>query len=307
MNFPAPAKVNPARVMDAIKKFGVDNMFASPVMLDGLADFCLAQNTKPASLKRVITAGAPVPVSVLEKFRKLLSEDACLYGIYGATETLPVSVIESCEVLTETRYKSEQGAGVCIGRPVKGSDVRIIAISDSSIPEWNDSLELPVNTVGEITARGPAVTSSYVGRPEADRLAKIKDGKEIVHRMGDLGMFDEQGRLWYCGRKSQRVETSNGTLFTEQVEGIFNAHPLVYRTALVGVNNEPVLWIQPGAQACTVDKAKIKQELLALGAKHEQAADIKTFLFLTRFPTDVRHNSKIIREKLTMLAQKRRA
>ena len=274
----------------------------------------MGHDTKLTSLKRVITAGAPAPVSVLEKFRKLLPVDAHLFGIYGATETLPVSVIESREVLTETRYKSEQGAGVCIGRPVKGSKVRIIAISDSPIPEWSDSLELPAgHSVGEITARGPAVTSSYVGRPQADRLAKIKDGDEIVHRMGDLGMFDDQGRLWYCGRKSQRVETSKGTLFTEQIEGIFNAHPLVYRTALVAVNNEValpvggdvnVLWIQLGPQARNVDRVKIKQGLLALGAKHDQAAHIKTFLFHSRFPTDVRHNSKIIREELTMLAQK---
>ncbi len=125
--------------------------------------------------------------------------------------------------------------------------------------------------------------------------------------MGDLGAFDELGRLWYCGRKSQRVETPNGTLFTEQIEGIFNAHPQVYRTALVGVNNEPVLWVQPKGSLRSSDRARITNELLALGAKHPQAARIKTFLFLSQFPTDVRHNSKIIREKLTFLAQKRLA
>ncbi len=62
--------------------------------------------------------------------------------------------------------------------------------------------------------------------------------------MGDVGYFDEQGRLWYCGRKSHRVVTQDGVLFTEQIEGIFNAHPLVYRTALVGVQGKPVLWVE---------------------------------------------------------------
>jgi acyl-CoA synthetase (AMP-forming)/AMP-acid ligase II len=304
MNFPSPAKVNTALVVDAVHEFGVDNMFASPIMLDKLVKYCVSHDAKLTSLKRVITAGAPAPVPVLENFRKLLPADASLYGIYGATETLPVSVIESREVLAKTRYKSEQGAGVCIGRPAKGSKVRIIAISDSAISDWSNSLELPVNQVGEITVKGPTVTCSYIGRPEADRLAKIKDGPDIIHRMGDLGFFDEQGRLWYCGRKSQRVETSVGTLFTEQIEGIFNAHPLVYRTALVGVNNEPVLWVQLVEHARHADRAKIKQGLLALGANHEQAARVKTFLFHTHFPTDGRHNSKIIREKLTLLAQK---
>jgi acyl-CoA synthetase (AMP-forming)/AMP-acid ligase II len=307
MNFPAPAKVSPRRVIDAINKFSVSNMFASPIMLNGLANYGLEQNIKLTSLKRVITAGAPAPVQVLEKFKKLLPSEACLYGIYGATEALPISVIECTEILTETRFKSAQGAGVCIGRPVENIQVRIIGISDTPISEWSESLELPVNVVGEITVKGPAVTTSYVGRPEADQLAKIRDGEEIVHRMGDLGSFDEQGRLWYCGRKSQRVELSDVTLFTEQIEGIFNAHPLVYRTALVAVDNEPVLWVQPKAPLNNFDKSGIDRELLALGSKYPQAAGIRTFLFLSQFPTDVRHNSKIIREKLATLARKKLA
>ena len=58
--------------------------------------------------------------------------------------------------------------------------------------------------------------------------------------MGDLGYLDGDGRLWFCGRKSHRVETAAGTLFTIPCEAVFNAHPDVYRTALVGVNGVPV-------------------------------------------------------------------
>lgn len=305
ITFPPPAKVDPARLIDAILKFNIGNMFASPIVLDRLAQYGLDHNAQLNSLERVITAGAPVPVQVLEKFIKLLPEKAKLFGIYGSTETLPVSVIDSREILTETRYRSEHGAGVCIGRPVEGSIVRIIEINDSPVPEWSDSFELPMNKVGEITVKGSAVTASYIGGSGADQQAKIRDGGEIVHRMGDLGFYDEQGRLWYCGRKSQRVETSYGTLFTEQIEGIFNVHPLVYRTALVGLDNEPVLWIEPMEPLQNSDKERITRELFDLGAKHPQAARVKTFLFLSRFPTDVRHNSKIIREKLAQLARKR--
>jgi len=117
-----------------------------------------------------------------------------------------------------------------------------------------------------------------------------------------VGYFDEQGRLWYCGRKSHRVSTNDDVLFTEQIEGIFNIHPLVYRTALVGVDKEPVLWIE---LAKNTDKEKIKRDLTELAKDHPQASRIKKFLFMKKFPTDVRHNSKIIREQLTLLAQKR--
>ena len=303
MRFPPPAREDPEKVTDAINRFNVTNMFASPIMLDHLAGYALARGLGLPSLKRVITAGAPAPVSVLERTAQLLPE-AQIFGIYGATESLPIAVIDSREILDETRYLSATGAGVCVGRPVEGISVRVIRITDEPIHQWDDSLQLPANQVGEITVNGGAVTKEYIARAEANRLAKIEDNGETIHRMGDLGYFDERGRLWYCGRKSHRVETRHGTFFTEQIEGIFNAHPLVYRTALIGVDGEPVLWVELEADARNGDKESIKQELIALARNHPQASQIKNFLFAKNFPTDVRHNSKIIREKLTAKAAK---
>jgi acyl-CoA synthetase (AMP-forming)/AMP-acid ligase II len=293
--------VDPAKVTEAINHFNVTNLFASPIMLDHVTDHALIHGLQLPSLKRVITAGAPAPVTVLEQAAKLLPH-ASIFGIYGATESLPISMIASKEILEETRYSSANGAGVCIGKPVDGADVRIIRISNSAIRRWDEALVLPVNEVGEITVKGGAVTKSYIARADANRLAKIDDDGEVVHRMGDLGYFDERGRLWYCGRKSHRVETRRGTFFTEQIEGIFNTHPSVYRTAMVGVDGEPILWIELDASARDTDRESLKRELMELGKRHPQAAQIKTFLFARKFPTDVRHNSKIIREKLTSMA-----
>ncbi|MBK8821646.1 MAG: AMP-binding protein [Anaerolineales bacterium] len=236
----------------AIQRFNVTNMFASPVVLDILERFWSSKKIQQQavglhngldSLKRIITAGAPAPIQLQEKFRKLLNDKTDLFGIYGATEALPIAKIESRE-LFELKEKTANGAGICLGRPVTGAQVRVIQITDSVIAQWQSQLEVPPNVVGEITVTGAAVTGSYVAREEATQLAKIRDGAEIIHRMGDVGYFDEQGRLWYCGRKSHRVVTQDGVLFTEQIEGIFNAHPLVYRTALVGVQGKPVLWVE---------------------------------------------------------------
>jgi acyl-coenzyme A synthetase/AMP-(fatty) acid ligase len=180
----------------------------------------------------------------------------------------------------------------------------VIGISDSAIRQWEDSLEVDPNVVGEITVQGAAVTGSYIAREGSNQLAKIHDGHQIIHRMGDVGYFDEQGRLWYCGRKSHRVITKDDVLFTEQIEGIFNIHPLVFRTALVGVNGEPVLWVEL-KMGVRENKDKIKDRLIDLAKEHPQASRIRKFLFMKKFPTDVRHNSKIIREELTILAKKR--
>ena len=305
IHFPVPGKIDPERTISAIQRFSVTNTFASPVVLDRLASFGVPRGIKLPSLKRVITAGAPAPIPLQERFRSLLTDKTNLFGVYGATETLPIAVVESRDLFNGARLRSAQGAGVCLGHPVDGAQVRVVRISESAIQRWEDTLMMPINEVGEITGKGKAVTREYVARAEANRLAKIQDGGEIVHRMGDVGYFDEESRLWYCGRKSQRVETANGTFFTEQIEGIFNLHPDVYRTALVGVDGEPILWVELEAHSKQADKNKIKQELSELGKNHPQASTIKTFLFMDKFPTDVRHNSKIIREKLAVLAKRK--
>ena len=307
ITFPVPGKTDPKKVIEAIQRFNVTNMFASPVVLDILSSFALsgadAKSKRLPSLKRVITAGAPAMIQLQEDFRKLLNDETDLFGIYGATEVLPIAKVESREIF-EVRKKSAKGAGVCLGRPVNGAKVRVIGISESAIRQWQDSLEVESNVVGEITVQGGAVTESYIAREDANRLSKIQHEDGIIHRMGDVGYFDEEGRLWYCGRKSHRVITNNDVLFTEQIEGIFNVHPLVYRTALVGVDGEPVLWVEL-KKGVLENKDKIRSALIELAKEYPQASKIKVFLFMKKFPTDVRHNSKIIREELTLLAEKR--
>src|SRR5690606_28749681 len=191
------------------------------------------------TLRRVTSAGAPVPPEVVAKMLELLPPGARFWTPYGATECLPVAVIEGRELLT-LRERTERGAGTCVGRPVPPNVVRIIRVSDEAIERWSDELQVPDGEVGEIIVAGPTATDSYFNRDAQTRLAKIREqpgeaGGRIVHRMGDLGYFDADGRLWFCGRKSQRVVTAAGTLCTEQVEPVFNTHPDVRRTALVGL------------------------------------------------------------------------
>lgn len=299
-----PARVNPEHIFEVIAQFGVTNMFGSPALLNrvGRADF----SGHFTSIRRVVSAGAPVSAQVIERFARFLPAGTQVFTPYGATEALPVAVIGSDEILSETRHLTDQGRGVCVGRPVRGIDVRIIPIRDEPIPEWRDDLALAVGEIGEIVVRGPWVTPAYYNRPEATRLAKIacNDGT-FYHRMGDVGYFDAAGRLWFCGRKSQRVVTPRGTLFTIPCEAIFNTHPAVSRSALVGVDGTPVICVErePGHP---IGEAALRRELLELAARHPHTAEIRTILFHPSLPVDIRHNSKIFRERLAIWAARRR-
>lgn len=303
-----PAKADPRKLHDAIARFGVDQLFGSPALMRVLAE----HGAPLPTLRRVTSAGAPVPADVVATMRGLLPPQAQFWTPYGATECLPVAVIEGSE-LQATREATEQGSGTCVGRPVAPNEVRIIAITDAAIPDWSQAQVLGAEAIGEITVAGPTATDEYFNRPQATALAKIRetmpDGStRIVHRMGDLGRFDAQGRLWFCGRKSHRVRTALGGLYTEQVEPVFNVHPDVSRTALVGVGEPgaqvPVLCVEMRAGLATSEHARVLDELQRLSLGFVHTARIERYLVHPRFPVDIRHNAKIGREQLAAWATK---
>ncbi len=305
-----PAQVNPAHLVEAIQTHGVTNSFGSPVIWKRVARYCLEHEIRLPSLRRILMAGAPVPPSLIEDFSRIL-EGGDVYTPFGATEALPLTMMTGEEILAETAALSEQGQGMCVGRPTAGTTIRIISITDDPIPTWDEAYVLPPGEVGEIVVKGPVVTRSYLNRPEQTALAKIHEGAEVWHRMGDLGYFDTEGRLWFCGRKSHRVETAEGLLLPVPCEAIFNRHPDVERSAVVGVGSRgaqrPVLIVEPRPGRMPRTKAGRQAfvgELLALGAEHARTREIRDVLFHPGFPVDVRHNAKIHRLELAAWAEK---
>ncbi|MDK9716813.1 MAG: fatty acid CoA ligase family protein [Trichlorobacter sp.] len=306
MDFTRPGSVDPQNIISAITSHKVTTMFGSPALINRVSRYGAEHGIKLPTLKRVISAGAPVPAAVLERFSQMLGFGVEIFTPYGATESLPVCSIGSAEILGETRAITEQGGGVCIGKPVEGIRVEIIKITDDPISSWDDCLKVADGEVGEIVVQGPQVTRGYFQRPEADKLSKIYDPDDgFFHRMGDLVRQDETGRLWFCGRKSHRVESAQGPLFTIPVEAVFNTHPLVYRSALVGIGTKgsqhPVICIEL-EQGCSSSHEQLRSELLSIAAAHPHTKEISTILFHPAFPVDIRHNAKIFREKLAIWA-----
>ncbi|MDD5657890.1 MAG: fatty acid CoA ligase family protein [Elusimicrobia bacterium] len=295
-----PARADPREIIGLVRKYDAVQLFGSPALLDTLGRYGEARGVVLPSLERVICAGAPVSGKILGRVARMLRPGVEAHTPYGATEALPVACAGSAELLGEAAAKTAAGFGVCVGRPLPGVEVRVIRIEDGPLPVWSPELALPAGEVGEIAVKGPIVTRSYFRRPEADALAKIPDSDGTLwHRMGDLGRWDESGRLWFCGRKSQRVRAAGGAMFTIPCEAVFNQHPGVRRTALVGVpgpgGQTPVLCVELEAGA---DPALVHLELREMGRAHAHTRPIETMLFHPRFPVDIRHNAKIFREKL---------
>ena len=297
MDFTRPAQVDAAKIFAAIEDFGVNNLFGSPALLRALAQNGVPRGVRLPSLRRIISAGAAVDAKILRAAVKMLSGDAQIYTPYGATEVLPVACIGSREVLGETAAQAAKGRGICVGLPAPGVRLQIIGISDAAVEHWDDALEVRPGTVGEIVVSAPQATQAYDGRPEANRLAKIAGaaGSPLLHRMGDLGYLDDRGRLWFCGRKAHRLTLRQGELYTEICEGIFNAQPQIYRSALVGRGRSgdmaPVLCVETEAALKAAQKEQLRATLQRVAAAHPRnSAALRVSLLR---PTPRRHPAQL--------------
>ncbi len=305
MDASRPASVDPANIVEAISDCQATQAFASPAVWNRVGPYCVERGIRLPSLRRVLSAGAPVPPHVLEAMTSVIGPDGEMHTPYGATESLPVASSAASEVLGETAEKMRQGAGVCVGRKFPGIEWKVIRVVDGPLAEIADVEETLPGEIGELIVRGPVVTREYATRREWNALSKIRDGDAVWHRIGDVGYLDQRERFWYCGRAAHRVRTANGPLYTEQCEAIFNNHPDVLRSALVGIGEpgaqQPVIIVEsrPG-KAPQDERAKqaFVDELRTLGQNNPLTAGIGRFLFHPSFPVDIRHNAKIFREKL---------
>jgi acyl-CoA synthetase (AMP-forming)/AMP-acid ligase II len=304
-----PAQVDPERIIETIRDQGVTQAFGSPAIWNRVGRYCEERGIALPSLRRVLSAGAPVPLHVIERMRKALPEGGDIHTPYGATESLPVASISGREVLEETVAASRRGAGTCVGRAFPGIRIRIIEVAEGAIAAIAGARELARGEIGEIIVQGPSTTREYFRRAEATAAAKIADGEGFWHRMGDVGYLDSQERLWFCGRKAHIVETAQGRMFSA-CEAIFDEHPRVYRSALVGVGakpaQRPVIVVEPEAgefPETSAAREQFERELRELARGNELTRRIETFLFQRALPVDVRHNVKIFREKLAPWAE----
>ncbi len=307
-----PAKADPAKIVETIISNNVTFSFGSPALWKNVCAYCIEKNIRLPKLKRVLMAGAPIGAELHADLKKIISADGEIHVPYGATEALPIANFTGTEMLAETAAKTAEGAGYCIGRPVEGMEIKVIGAVSGPIEKWNTSLELIDGEKGEIVVKGPVVTPCYYNEPEHTENAKIADADgKVWHRMGDMGYYDEKGRLWFCGRKAHRVMTKDEILYSVCCEAVFNHHPAVARSALVGIGEPgsqiPVILVEPKPDMAPESQDEYDRligDLKKLGAGKDFTSRISKFLVHSSFPVDIRHNAKIFREQLAEWAEK---
>lgn len=293
-----PAQCRPFDLISQIHRHGVTSLQGSPAIWKRVAEECRRRRLTLPLIKRVTTFGAPISFDFLRSWREV-APNAKIHTPYGATEALPLTDIEAEEIFTTVRARNHEAAGQCVGRPLPLNEVRIVNYQGTPDPEQ----PLEPGSVGEIAVRGPVVTASYFKNEEATRKSKLTSDQGVWHLMGDLGYFDQQGRLWLVGRKSHLIAGRSGVLYPLPGEAMVLPHPEIERAALVEGDKGPVLVLERRSGSMSKE-AVLKKEALSLLRQTEHYQEVEQVVFHPGMPVDPRHNAKIHREELSEWAKK---
>lgn len=186
----------------------------------------------PPRLRKVITGGAPLPLSVECELEERLGVEICL--VYGMTE---------CAGLLAMRAKGDRTTPGWTGHAVTGMEIRIVGDTTDAT-----GTKMPAMTVGHVIARGATVCPGYTD-PAFNKSLFTPDGWLIT---GDLGMMDTERNLMLTGRAKDLIIRSGHNIDPAVIEEAALKHPSVRAAAAVGAPDAyagevPVLFIEAEA------------------------------------------------------------
>ena len=296
-----PLALVPSQIIRVMRDLGNQTSFGSPTLWAKLAEYCRQTGTSLPQLRRVFMAGAPVSQATIDLVTASCPQ-AESFTPYGATEALPVTIAAAAELRQHPPMRAVSGEeGTPVGRAIDGVTLRVV--QPVGTPPAPPLVDCPERVIGEIVVSGGTVSREYFCRPEATAASKVRDGERVWHRMGDMGYLDAAGQLYFCGRQAHVVASAGRVFHSVPVENVFNRHPQVSRSALVGVDGMPAVVIEPRSRSLGKDaRRKLAEELRAMAARDPVTASIRRFYFHHSFPVDARHNAKIFRDRLAAWA-----
>ena len=287
---------------DAASAVDARVVFASPAALRRVvatsADVTPSQRETLSRVRLLMSAGAPVPASLLEALGRVLP-NASLHTPYGMTEVLPVTDISYEEIKA-----AGAGEGVCVGRPLPGVEVAVEPLEGAT----TELTDLP-DVTGEICVRAAHVKDRYDALWATERSSTRHRG---WHATGDVGHLDEQGRLWVEGRSVHVISGSDAFVTPVAIEQRIEALETVDSAAVVGVGPAGAQVLVAVVVPTDAKRSRLgwRRTLrlrvadfgLAEDVRRVAGAPVSAVLSADRLPLDIRHASKIDRTEVARQA-----
>jgi acyl-CoA synthetase (AMP-forming)/AMP-acid ligase II len=222
-------------VVDLIGREGITMLPGPPTLYHSL--LTVRDKAKLSPLRAGVTGAADIPVELVRRIHGELPFQTLMTG-YGLTEAGNVTLSRPGD--------SFEDVATTAGLPCEGVEVRI-------------------GDDGEVLVRGYGVMQGYFDEPEATALAIDDDG--WLHT-GDLGNFDDAGRLRVVGRKKDMFIVGGFNAYPAEIEGFLLEHPAVAQAAVIGVPDDRLGQV---GKAFVVAKTKVSEDDLIAWCRERMA------------------------------------
>jgi long-chain acyl-CoA synthetase len=215
------AMFDPVAAMQAIDKYKLQFFQATVPMNVGIMDHPDRKKYDLSSLKLCLTVsfGIQLTEEIANRWRADTGGCILMEAAYGLTET---HTFDTFMPLDKPKYVPG-----CQGIPIPGQNIRIVTFEDKT-------REVPIGEMGEIILNNPSVFKGYWNKPEETKASRV-DGWVYT---GDMGKFDEDGYLYYLGRRKEMIKISGFSVFPEEVETFLIRHEAVGNSAVIGLPDE---------------------------------------------------------------------
>jgi fatty-acyl-CoA synthase len=223
--FAGQFSADPASLADLIEGERVTVAAGVPTVWNGLLQYLEANPRDLSSLRSVTVGGSAVPVSMIERFKRICGVDV-LQG-WGMTETGPVASLSRLTPEMDQLPEAERfRARARQGRVVPGIRFRVVA-EDGTVVLWDNK------SMGELQVKGNWVAREYYHDPTGTE--KFDDG---WLRTGDVAVVDEFGSLQLVDRTKDLVKSGGEWISSVELESALMGHPAVLEAAVIGVAHE---------------------------------------------------------------------
>jgi len=211
----------PIKILEIIEKEKVTGFPIVPTILAILLRMENLSKYNLSSLRYMTNTGAALPVEHIKMIRKILPHVKFI-SMYGLTECKRVSYLPPEEL--DHRPTS-------VGIPMPNCEVFIVD---------ENGHEVPKGKIGELVVRGSNVMRGYWNAPEITRKTFRKGHfpGEVLLYTGDLFRMDEEGYLYFVGRKDDLIKTKGERVSPKEIENVLYMIPGVVEAAVIGVPDE---------------------------------------------------------------------
>ena len=267
-----------------MKQCKVTTLSGSPGYLEKIVAHSLKNKLTNRKIRFIYTGGGPVSLKLVHNIKEVFPKSNS-YILYGSTEVMPISWINIEDIIKKHEKNIISGKGVCVGLSHQKLKIKIDNPNEKTIS----------GKIGEIIISGDTVIKKYFGDAgEIFSKNKIVDKeKNIWHKTGDAGYFDEKQRLWLVGRNKEIFVKNNKKIGSLMIEYIVDSLPEVKKSAfLKNKNNQLLIFVELKEDTVGSKKEDFLKEKIKKKAK-ENLIEIDSVIFVKKIPLDARHQTKI--------------